>query len=88
LIFASAKRKFASHTARIGVHIVIDSASGVETVEAKAVTTELARACADRGVPSSIIGRMVTTPPGQMAWLSEAELASMGAKFIPPEFDE
>jgi hypothetical protein len=88
LIFASAANKFASPAARIGVHSVVDGVTGQETDGAKAVTTELARACSERGVPPSIIGRMVTTPPGQVAWLTEAELISMGVRMIPPKFDD
>jgi hypothetical protein len=88
LIFASAINKFASPTARIGVHSVVDGVTGQETEGARAVTTELARACSERGVPPSIIGRMVTTPPGRVAWLTEAELLSMGVRMIPPEFDD
>ena len=88
LIVASSKNKWASPYARIGVHSAADGQSGVETMKAKAVTTELARACARVGVPSSIIGRMVTTPPDQMAWLSPAEISLMGVHLIPTPFDD
>jgi hypothetical protein len=88
LIFASAKHKFASRTARIGVHSVAQAATGAETNGAKTVTTDLARACAKFGVPAAIIGRMVTTPPNQVAWLSETELGSMGVEFTPSDFDD
>jgi hypothetical protein len=87
LILAAAQQKFVSPTARIGVHSVTEATTGVETVAAKAVTTELARACAGFGVPPAIIGRMVTTPPGEVAWLSEAELRSMGVSVTPREDD-
>ena len=40
------------------------------------------REAAAYGVPSSITGRMVTTKPGQMAWLTRAELESMGVRVI------
>lgn len=83
LIFASARTKLASRSAMIGVHSVIDGASGSEDTEAKAITTELARACAAVGVPPEIIGRMVSTPPGRVAWLSVSELASMDVRFLP-----
>jgi len=86
LIFASAKNKLASRFAKIGVHSA-SNLDGVETVGTEAATTEMARAARSLGVPSQIIGRMVTTPPGDMAWLSEEELTSMGVKFPPAEID-
>ena len=88
LIFAAAKVKVASHSAQIGVHSVLDGTSGLETADAKATTTELARACAARGVPPSIVGRMVTTPPGRIAWLSERELLSMGVRMVQHELNQ
>jgi len=82
LMFAAAKRKFVAQGALVGVHSAIDQTLGVETASAKATTTEMARACAKLGVPATIIGRMVTTPPGEMAWLTASELRSMGVQFI------
>jgi hypothetical protein len=46
------------------------------------VTTLMAREAAAYGVPSGITGRMVTTRPGQMAWLTRAELEAMGVRVI------
>lgn len=87
LILAAAKTKFASRSARVGVHSVIDGSSWIETTDAKAATTEFARVCASLGVPPPIIGRMVTTSPGRIAWLSDEELTSMGVRRLPAELD-
>jgi hypothetical protein len=83
LVFAAAKRKFASYSARIGVHSASDRLTGTETVGSMAGTTGIARTYAALGVPADIIGRMVATPAGQVAWLSDADLRSMGVQMIP-----
>ena len=77
LLYAAGRSKFYSPGARVGIH----SASGpdYETPASMAMTTVAARTMSDMGVPDAIVGRMIRTPPGSMAWLSEAELVSMGA---------
>lgn len=47
-----------------------------------AITTLMARAVANYGVPQAIIGRMVTTQPDEVAWLSPAELRAMRVSFV------
>lgn len=76
LVFAAGTRRMASASARIGVHSV--SSGGDESTEAVAVTTALARDAVVYGVPDSIIGRLLRTPPHEMAWLSHADLRAMG----------
>ena len=76
LLFAASLDKFAQVGARIGVHSV--SLNAIETMNTLAITTAMARDAAGYGVPAAIVGRMVTTEPGQMAWLSPDELRSMG----------
>ena len=44
-----------------------------------AMTTVMARDLSAMGVPDAIIGRLIRTPHGEMAWLTEAELNSVGA---------
>lgn len=83
LLFAAAPRKLVQVGARIGVHSASIDAS--EDVSTMAMTTAMARDAAAYGVPSGIIGRMVTTEPGQMAWLSGDELYAMGAAIVPGE---
>jgi hypothetical protein len=69
--------KYVSYTASVGVHGASD-ASGRETVEAGAATVSMARIVKDLGVPASIIGKMVVTPPDQIVWLGPDDLRSMG----------
>ena len=77
LIFAAATERYVGHAARIGVHSA--SINGQESSAAMAVTTEVARRASAWGVPPEIIGKLVTTGPKQITWLSAADLASMGA---------
>jgi hypothetical protein len=80
LIFAAAARKFAEPSALIGVHSA--SFGGTENATSMALTTAMARDAAEYGVPPGIIGKMVTTTPGQLEWLTQGDLISMGVKFL------
>ncbi len=80
LMFAAGTRKLALDGARIGVHSA--SIEGVETTGSQAVTTQMARQAADLGVPPAIIGKMVTTAAGDIAWLSQDDLRSMSVELV------
>ncbi len=82
MLFAAAREKVAVPGARIGVHSA-SVAGGNETMDTLGATTLMAREAAQDGVPAAITGRMVTTAPGQMAWLSQNELEQMGARIAP-----
>ena len=84
LIFAAAPVRYVARTARVGVHSASDLA-GRESQGSFAATTILARAAAGYGVPPDILGKMVATGPGQMAWLTDADLASMGVVRYDPD---
>jgi Clp protease len=81
MLFAAGRNRLAEPGAMIGVHSASVS-GGNETMDTLGVTTLMAREAAAYGVPSGITGRMVTTRPGQMAWLTRAELESMGVRVI------
>lgn len=76
VIFAAGAEKFASHSALVGVHGA--SEAGQETARSGAATISMARVVKELGVPPSIIGKMVITPPDQVVWLTPDELRSMG----------
>ena len=63
--------------AKIGIHSPIGG--GYETSNSFAITTVMARTLASLGVPDAIVGRTIRTSPGEMAWLTDAELMGMGA---------
>jgi len=75
LVFAAGDTKFAYVHARIGVH----GASEEDGNESRKATVAMARIAEELTVPSSIIRRMVNTPPNDMTWLSLNDLRSMGA---------
>lgn len=82
LLFAASPTRIMDATARIGVHSV--SMEGRENMDTLAVTTAFARAAGSYGVPSNIIGRLVVTPPGEMAWLTPEELRAMRVAPLSP----
>jgi hypothetical protein len=83
LLFAASPSRYASSDALIGVHSV--SLYGDENVFTLDLTTRMARAASEFGVPPGVIGRMVTTKPSEMAWLTRDELKDMGVHFLRSE---
>jgi hypothetical protein len=77
ILFAASPSRYYIPGVRIGVHSATEG--GHETLDSMGITTAMARSAAEMGVPDAIIGRMVRTPPGNVAWLSETELLAMGA---------
>ena len=73
LIFAAGETKYANISARIGVH-----AASEKGVVSRAATTSMADVAKELDVPWSIIRRMINTPPGEVEWLSLADLRLMG----------
>jgi hypothetical protein len=84
MLFAAAGGKLVQPGAMVGVHSA-SVAGGNESLDTLGVTTLMARETAAYGVPPAITGRMVTTKPGQMAWLSQSELESMGVRIVGGE---
>jgi hypothetical protein len=76
LMLAAAPRRLVASDALVGVHGASDD--GKETEGAMAMTTAMARAAAELGVPPAIIGKMVETAPSHVEWLTYADLTSMG----------
>ena len=72
LIFAAGETKYASMSARIGVHRA--SEKGIVSRDA---TTSMADVAKELDVPWSIIRRMINTPPDEIEWLSLADLRLM-----------
>lgn len=81
LIFAAASARFAAPDSFIGVHRV-SLPSGEETATSRELTIDMARNLAQEGVPNAIVGKLVTTPPGEATWLTASDFASMGVQFI------
>ncbi|TWA99127.1 ATP-dependent Clp protease proteolytic subunit [Bradyrhizobium stylosanthis] len=79
LAFAAGEPRFAAPTALIGVHKAAEK-HGRETKSSAVATALMAQMAKELGVPSSIVGRMVATPPNQIAWLDASDLRAMNVK--------
>lgn len=77
IYFAASKRYFGADS-KIGVHAVSNDRD-IEDAGSKLLTIKLARLWADQGVPSSAIGKMVTTRPEAITYLAQADLAALDA---------
>jgi hypothetical protein len=77
IAFAAGNDKYVNYSASIGVHGASDE-GGKETTSSSAATVTVARIIKELGVPPSIIGKMVITPPEEMVWLTPDDLRSMG----------
>jgi len=81
LAFAAGEQKFAGEGALIGVHKAAEK-GGVETKQSSAATALMGQFARELGVPSSIIARMVSTPPTQVVWLDPRDLHAMGVRTL------
>jgi hypothetical protein len=81
LVFAAGERKFAETGALIGVHKASER-GGVESKKSALATVLMAKFARELGVSSSIVSRMVATPPTQIEWLDARDLHSMGVKTV------
>jgi len=75
MVFAAGVKRSVEPGARVGVHSVV-SPTG-ESSAAKSVTVDMARLLGEFGTPATVLGRLVTARPQDMAWLTEAEIQSM-----------
>lgn len=83
MLFAAGKERHAEPGARIGVHSAVNQRYG-ETKDAKSTTIDMARFLSELDVPSSIIGKIVTTKPDQITWLTAEDLRAMKVHGAPP----
>jgi hypothetical protein len=75
-IFLVGSKRYASKEAKVGVHAVGNDYGGEDSGTIRD-TVRLARLSAKFGIPSSTIGKMVTTPPGKMTFLDQADLSAL-----------
>ncbi len=80
LLFAAAPFRIVGPNALVGVHSA--SQGGQETIASMAFTTMMAREAKALHVPPGIIGKMVTTAPDDMSWLSVADLRGMDVTLL------
>ncbi len=80
LIFAASPQRYASAGVFIGVHS--PSLNGNENTGTMALNVFMARSLQGFGIPSSILGEMIITPPDGMYKLSQQDITSMGVQDI------
>lgn len=76
--FVASHERWKSTNARVGVHGA--SLNGQENTEAQAATVDMSRLLKALGTSDSIIGKLVTTPPEEVFWLSDEDLEQMGVR--------
>ena len=82
-IFFAAKERFLGRGCKIGVHSV-SSDRGREDADSARVTLQVSRFLAGAGVPHSIIGKIVATPPGSITYLDNRDLAGLNVQRSNP----
>jgi hypothetical protein len=79
LIFFAAKERYIGRGCKIGVHSVSNQ-HGKEDSETTRSTVMMSRLLARLGVPLSIIGKLVATPPAKITFLNNRELAELNVR--------
>lgn len=75
-VFFAAAKRYVGADSKIGVHS-ISNYRDIEDVGSKLLTIKLARLWAERGVPNSAIGKMVTTRPETITYLDRTDLSAL-----------
>jgi hypothetical protein len=83
MVFAAGKERFSGENAKIGVHSAVNPEFG-ENDNAKSATIDMTRFLSELGVPSLILGKLVTTRPSEIAWLTPEDLQSMRINIVRP----
>src|SRR5882757_7718320 len=82
-IFFAAKERYMCRGCRIGVHSVSND-RGKEDADSARTTVHMSRLLVGLGVPYSIIGKIVVTPPGKITFLNNRDLAALNVHRTDP----
>jgi hypothetical protein len=82
-IFFAARKRFMGRGCKIGVHSVSNE-RGKEDADSARITIEMSRLLVGLGVPHSIIGKIVATPPARITFLNNRDLASLNVQRTNP----
>jgi hypothetical protein len=83
LIFLAAKERYMGRGCKIGVHSVSND-RGREDAASARTTVQMSRLLVGLGVPHSIIGKMVATPPAKITFLDNRDLAGLNVHRTNP----
>src|SRR5215218_6355802 len=76
LIFFAAKERYIGRRCKIGVHSVSNH-RGKEDGDSVRTTVQMSRLLVGLGVPPSVIGKLVATPPTKMTYLDNRDLLEL-----------
>ncbi|WP_212033683.1 hypothetical protein [Bradyrhizobium sp. JYMT SZCCT0428] len=82
-IFFAAKERYMCRGCRIGVHSVSND-RGKEDADSARATVQMSRFLVGLGIPHSIIGKLVATPPAKIAFLTNRDLAALSVHRTNP----
>jgi hypothetical protein len=83
LIFLAAKERYMGRGCKIGVHSVSND-RGKEDADSARITLHLSRLLVGLGVPHSVIGKIVATPPARITFLDNRDLAGLNVHRTNP----
>ena len=83
LIFFAAKARYMDRRCKIGVHSVSND-RGKEDADSARTTLHMSRLLVEFGVPHSIIGKIVVTPPARITFLDNRDLAGLNVHRTNP----
>lgn len=83
LIFFAARERYMDRKSKIGVHSVAND-RGREDADSARVTIRMSRLLAGLGVPHSVIGKMVATPPARITFLDSHDLVGLNVHQANP----
>jgi hypothetical protein len=83
LIFFAAKERYMDRGCKIGVHSVSND-RGKEDADSARITLRMSRLLVGLGVPHSIIGKIVVTPPATITFLDNRDLAELNVHRTNP----
>jgi|SRR3984885_157685 len=82
-IFLAAKERYMGRGCKIGVHSVSNDRER-EDADSARITIQLSRLLVGLGVPHSIIGKIVATPPAKITFLDNRDLARLNVHRANP----
>jgi hypothetical protein len=83
LIFFAAKERYLGRRSKIGVHSVSND-RGKEDADSTRITVRMSRLLVGFGVPHSVIGKMVATPPARITFLDNRDLVGLNVHRTNP----
>jgi len=83
LIFFAAKKRYIGRRCKIGVHSVSND-RGKEDRDSVRVTIQMSRLLVELGVPHSVIGKIVATPPAKITFLDNHDLTELNVHRTNP----